>query len=64
MMSYNGKHESDRGGQCFFRPCSSTTRSRVPANDVGVLALDETLKRLASFDPQQGRMVELRYFPG
>ena len=29
-----------------------------------VLALDEALKRLAAFDPQQGRIVELRYFGG
>ena len=28
------------------------------------LALDEALERLAAFDPQQGRIVELRYFGG
>ncbi len=29
-----------------------------------ILAVDEALGRLAQFDPQQGRVVELRYFAG
>jgi RNA polymerase sigma-70 factor (ECF subfamily) len=32
--------------------------------EIDVLALDEALKRLAEFDPQQARIVELRYFGG
>lgn len=34
------------------------------AGDVDVVALDEALKRLAAVDPQQARIVELRYFGG
>jgi RNA polymerase sigma factor (TIGR02999 family) len=35
------------------------------ANDaVDVLALDEALGRLSAFDPQQGRVVELKFFGG
>lgn len=34
------------------------------AADVDLLALDEALTRLASIDPQQGRVVELRFFGG
>lgn len=33
-----------------------------PAFDL--VALDDALSRLAAFDPQQGRIVELRYFAG
>ena len=33
-------------------------------NEVDVLALHESLERLAAFDPQQERIVELRYFGG
>jgi RNA polymerase sigma factor (TIGR02999 family) len=33
-------------------------------NPVDVLALHESLERLGSFDPQQARIVELRYFGG
>ena len=32
--------------------------------EIDVLALHEALERLASFDPQQERIVELRYFGG
>ena len=32
--------------------------------DVDVLALDAALARLAAFDPEQARVVELRYFGG
>jgi RNA polymerase sigma-70 factor (ECF subfamily) len=33
-------------------------------NPIDVLALHESLERLASFDPQQAQIVELRYFAG
>jgi RNA polymerase sigma factor (TIGR02999 family) len=32
--------------------------------EIDVLALDESLERLASLDPQQGQIVELRFFGG
>jgi len=32
--------------------------------EIDVLALDDALERLAQFDPQQERIVELRYFGG
>jgi RNA polymerase sigma factor (sigma-70 family) len=32
--------------------------------DVDLLALDEALTRLAALDPQQSRIVELRFFGG
>ena len=35
-----------------------------PDIDVDLLALDEALTRLAAIDPQQSRVVELRYFGG
>ena len=37
----------------------------APALDaIDLLALDEALERLAAFDPQKARLVELRYFGG
>jgi RNA polymerase sigma-70 factor, ECF subfamily len=35
-----------------------------PVGDVDLLALDEALTRLAAMDPQQSRIVELRFFGG
>jgi RNA polymerase sigma factor (TIGR02999 family) len=43
------------------------TEHDVAAEDpreIDVLALHESLERLATFDPQQARIVELRYFGG
>jgi RNA polymerase sigma factor (TIGR02999 family) len=43
------------------------TSDAIPApdqHDIDVLALHESLERLAAFDPQQERIVELRYFGG
>jgi RNA polymerase sigma factor (TIGR02999 family) len=36
----------------------------APQRAVDVVALDEALERLAAVDPQQGRVVELRFFAG
>ena len=36
----------------------------APPPDIDVLALDEALTRLAALDPEQARIVELRYFGG
>jgi RNA polymerase sigma factor (sigma-70 family) len=36
----------------------------VAERDVDVIALDEALERLAAIDPDQARLVELRYFAG
>ena len=39
-------------------------RARARRGGVDVLALDEALERLAALDPQQAKIVELRYFGG
>ena len=36
----------------------------APQPAVDIVALDEALERLATVDPQQGRVVELRFFAG
>jgi len=34
------------------------------ARDIGLIALDDALKELSRLDPQQGQIVELRFFGG
>jgi RNA polymerase sigma factor (TIGR02999 family) len=51
-----------RGGGLVFTTLSGHAVTSSPAIDV--LALDEALDRLADMDPQQARIVELRYFTG
>src|SRR6185436_3998141 len=36
----------------------------APQAEVDIIALDRALERLAAVDPQQGRIVELRFFAG
>ena len=52
-----------RGGGREHLPLIEEETPSAPYG-VDVLALDEALTRLAAFDPQQGRVVELRYFGG
>jgi len=51
-----------RGGGVVFTTLAEQGITSSPAIDV--LALDEALDRLADMDPQQARIVELRYFTG
>lgn len=55
------KHRAKRGSG---RVVLSLQEVPVPARDVDVVALDEALTELARIDPQQARIVELRYFTG
>jgi RNA polymerase sigma factor (TIGR02999 family) len=43
---------------------SGTQGGGAPVEPVDVIALDDALARLAVFDPQKARLVELRYFAG
>ena len=43
---------------------SNLPASEAGPGDIDVLALDEALTRLAALDPEQARIVELRYFGG
>src|SRR5215210_7280175 len=41
---------------------SANAPAATQPSEIDVLALDEALNRLAALDPQQARIVELRYF--
>lgn len=57
------KHAAKRGGSGIHLALEDAT---AEAEDRGVelFELDDALNRLASLDPQQARVVELRYFTG
>lgn len=50
------------GGAC--RLVLDEERVAAPEKDIELLQLDNALRRLALVDPQQSRIVELRYFAG
>ena len=54
---------SKRGGAMRKVPLDDASLTG-PGPDVDLLALDEALTRLAALDPQQSRVVELRFFGG
>jgi RNA polymerase sigma-70 factor (ECF subfamily) len=55
-----------RGGGATQITLDDAERGRAPddSSDVDLLALHEALERLAALDPDQARLVELRYFGG
>jgi len=67
------RHASKRGGATvqvslgegdFFDAASGARPGRTPIDPLDVMALDDALARLAVFDPQKAKLVELRYFAG
>jgi RNA polymerase sigma factor (TIGR02999 family) len=65
MVDYaRTKHREKRGGSALQVPLEEAEVAAIQDKGVDLLALDEALSRLAEFDPQQARVVELRYFSG
>lgn len=58
------KHRAKRGGIGENLPLDETVLAVSKERSVDLVALDEALTRLAKFDKQQARIVELRYFSG
>lgn len=54
-----------RGGSAIFVSLTAAETSADEAEDIAdVLAVDQALQRLAHIDPEQVRIIELRYFAG
>jgi RNA polymerase sigma factor (TIGR02999 family) len=56
--------KADKRGGEWQRVTLTDNKTPNESRDVDVLALDNALQRLATLDPQQERIVELRYFGG
>ncbi|HZU25425.1 MAG TPA: sigma-70 family RNA polymerase sigma factor [Bryobacteraceae bacterium] len=59
-----GRHAAKRGGEAACRLTLDEGVALTSQREVDVMALDSALERLAALDPQQGRIVELRFFGG
>jgi RNA polymerase sigma-70 factor (ECF subfamily) len=64
LVDYSRGHDSQKRGsgfeKVFLEEAQIVSQGKAP----DVLALDEALTRLAEFDPQQARLVEMRFFGG
>ena len=58
------RHREKRGGPNEDVPLEDQLLAVAEETNIDVIALDEALSRLAKFDPQQERIVEMRYFAG
>jgi RNA polymerase sigma factor (TIGR02999 family) len=64
LVDHARAHHAAKRGSGEARLSLDEATVAAPEADVDVLALDEALTRLAAVDPQQSRVVELRYFGG
>lgn len=58
------RHREKRGGAAEDVPLDEAHNVRISSTGVDLVALDEALTELATFDPRQARVVELKYFGG
>jgi len=64
LVDYARRRDAEKRGPSQIRLTLSDVVAVVNETDVDVLAIDEALDRLAVIDPQQARIVELRFFSG
>src|SRR3982751_6759890 len=57
-------HRKKRGGSDIKLPLDEALLVASEDTSVGLLALDQAVNQLSEKDPQQARIVELRYFSG
>ena len=58
------RHRAKRGGHAVHVELDGLAIPARQLENIDVLALDDALKRLAEMDPQQARVVELKFFSG
>lgn len=64
LVDYARSHRADKRGGGICRLTLDDATDRAQEINVDVVALDDALKTLATMDPQQCRVVELKFFTG
>lgn len=64
LVEHARKHKAKKRGGGHVNVTLENFEDVASTLDVDILAVHEALERLASFDPQQARIVELRFFGG
>jgi RNA polymerase sigma factor (TIGR02999 family) len=64
LVDYSRKHAAARRGSAGEKVLLEDTMAIVEQQPLDMLALDDALKKLAELDPDQSRLVELRFFGG
>ena len=64
LVDYARRHRASKRGGSYYKLTLDEALVSSGEKDAELLALDEALGRLATIDPQQSRVVELRVFGG
>jgi RNA polymerase sigma factor (TIGR02999 family) len=64
LVEHARRRDADKRGGSHIRVPLDEAVAVAGGTDVDLLAIDEALDRLAAIDPQQARVVELRFFSG
>jgi RNA polymerase sigma factor (TIGR02999 family) len=65
LVDHARQHQAEkRGGEYQKIPIDEANEPAAKQQDVNIVALDAALTRLAEVDPEQSKLVELRYFAG
>ena len=64
LVDHSRSRDAQKRGKGFERVFLEEAAGVSKGKATDVVALDEALTRLAEFDPQQSRLVELRFFGG
>ncbi len=59
-----GRNRGKRGGEYEIVSMDSNFQIAIDSSNINLLELDSALNRLAELDPQQAKVVEIRYFGG
>jgi RNA polymerase sigma factor (TIGR02999 family) len=64
LVDHARAHQADKRGAGAFKLSLDEAIGVARKQDLDLVALDDALHKLARLDPQQGRIVELRFFTG
>lgn len=64
LVDHARRRDAEKRGGSALRLTLDEALAVAKETDVDLLAIDEALDRLAKIDPQQARVVELRFFSG
>ena len=64
LVEYARSRNAGKRGGSVVKLAIDSVQEPSPAPDLDIVALDDALRDLARIDPQQSRVVELRFFSG
>ena len=64
LVDHARSHRASKRGGSVFKVALDEAEEQPLATDLDIVALDDALKNLAEMDPQQSKVVELKFFAG